>query len=63
VPALARSAYPGIPRLRQRGVAALVVSHGLDQAFRIADRVAARHRGRRIGVRKIAETTRNEIPR
>lgn len=48
-------------RLRERGAAVLVVSHNLDQVFRIADRVAVLRRGTQIGVRTIAETTRNEI--
>jgi D-xylose transport system ATP-binding protein len=50
-----------IVRLRDRGAAVLVVSHNLDQVFRIADRVAVLRRGQQVGVYSIAETSRNEI--
>jgi simple sugar transport system ATP-binding protein len=50
-----------ILRLRGRGAAVLVVSHNIDQVFRIADRVAVLRRGKQVGVRGIAETTRNEV--
>ncbi|MFD6566893.1 ATP-binding cassette domain-containing protein [Micromonospora profundi] len=50
-----------IMKLRERGAAVLVVSHNLDQVFRIADRVAVLRRGRQVGVRNIEETSRNEI--
>jgi simple sugar transport system ATP-binding protein len=39
----------------------LIVSHNLDQVFRIADKVAVLRRGRQIGLRDIAETSRNEV--
>jgi simple sugar transport system ATP-binding protein len=50
-----------IGRLRERGAAVLLVSHNLDQVFRLADRIAVLRRGKQVGVRAIAETTRNEI--
>jgi len=50
-----------ILKLRERGAAVLVVSHNLDQVFRIADRVAVLRRGRQVGVRDITGTSRNEI--
>jgi simple sugar transport system ATP-binding protein len=50
-----------IVRLRDRGAGVLVISHNLDQVFRIADRVAVLRRGKQVGVRSIAETSRNEI--
>jgi D-xylose transport system ATP-binding protein len=39
----------------------LLVSHNLDQVFRLADRIAVLRRGNQVGVRSIQETTRNEI--
>ncbi|NJC65226.1 sugar ABC transporter ATP-binding protein [Planosporangium flavigriseum] len=50
-----------IVRLRERGAGVLIVSHNLDQVFRISDRVAVLRRGKQVGVRSIAETNRNEI--
>jgi simple sugar transport system ATP-binding protein len=50
-----------IGRLRERGAAVLLVSHNLDQVFRLADRIAVLRRGKQVGVRSIQETTRNEI--
>jgi ABC-type sugar transport system ATPase subunit len=50
-----------ISRLRDRGAAVLLVSHNMDQVFRIADRVAVLRRGTQVGVRSIAETTHNEL--
>jgi simple sugar transport system ATP-binding protein len=50
-----------IVRLRERGAGVLIVSHNLDQVFRIADKVAVLRRGRQIGLRDIAETSRNEV--
>jgi ABC-type sugar transport system ATPase subunit len=50
-----------ISRLRDRGAAVLLVSHNMDQVFRVADRVAVLRRGTQVGVRSIAETTHNEL--
>lgn len=50
-----------IARLRERGAAVLLVSHNLDQVFRLADRIAVLRRGTQVGVRSVQETTRNEI--
>jgi ABC-type sugar transport system ATPase subunit len=50
-----------IARLRERGAAVLLVSHNLDQVFRLADRIAVLRRGTQVGVRSVHETTRNEI--
>jgi D-xylose transport system ATP-binding protein len=50
-----------IARLRERGAAVLLVSHNLDQVFRLADRVAVLRRGKQVGVRSVQETSRNEI--
>jgi ABC-type sugar transport system ATPase subunit len=50
-----------ILRLKERGAAVLVVSHNLEQVFRIADRVVVLRRGRQIGIRSIAEVEKNEL--
>jgi simple sugar transport system ATP-binding protein len=50
-----------IARMRESGRAILIVSHSLDQVFRLSDRICVLRRGRQIGVRKTAETDKNEI--
>jgi ABC-type sugar transport system ATPase subunit len=50
-----------IRRLRDGGRATLLVSHSLDQVFRLADRICVLRRGRQAGIRRTAETTGEEI--
>jgi len=50
-----------IRSLRARNLAILIVSHNLDQVFRIADRVCVLRRGVQVGWRRIDETTGYEI--
>jgi ABC-type sugar transport system ATPase subunit len=50
-----------ILRMRDRGRAILIVSHSLDQVFRLADRICVLRRGRQVGVRRTSETTGDEI--
>ncbi|BDZ54018.1 ATP-binding cassette domain-containing protein [Agromyces marinus] len=50
-----------ILKLKERGAAVLVVSHNMEQVFRIADRVTVLRRGRQVGTRRIEETTHNEL--
>ncbi|ABD53802.1 ATP-binding cassette domain-containing protein [Jannaschia sp. CCS1] len=47
--------------LRERDIAILIVSHSLDQVFRLSDRICVLRRGQQIGVRETAETDKNEI--
>jgi len=47
--------------LRGRGLATLIVSHSLDQVFRLADRICVLRRGRQVGVRRANETDGDEI--
>jgi len=50
-----------IRRMRDRGRAILIVSHSLDQVFRLADRICVLRRGTQVGIRRTAETTGDEI--
>jgi len=47
--------------LRRRGLTILVISHNLDQIFRITDRIWVMRRGRIIGWRETSETRPEEI--
>ena len=47
--------------LKDRNLAVLIVSHNLDQVFRLSDRICVLRRGRQIGVRDTAATSKNEI--
>ena len=60
-PAETRAVEEVIAGLRDRGFAVLIISHNLDQIFRIADRVWVLRRGRLIGQRRLAETTPEEV--
>ena len=50
-----------ILKLKERGSAVLVVSHNLDQVFRIADRVTVLRRGTQVATVKASETDRNDL--
>ena len=50
-----------IRRLRDGGSAILIVSHSLDQVFRLADRICVLRRGTQVGVRRTSETSGDEI--
>jgi ABC-type sugar transport system ATPase subunit len=50
-----------IRRMRDRGRAILLVSHSLDQVFRLADEICVLRRGRQVGIRRPSETTGDEI--
>ena len=50
-----------IASLKDRNLAVLLVSHNLDQVFRLSDRICVLRRGRQIGVRRTPTTSKNEI--
>ncbi len=50
-----------IETLKARDLAILIISHSLDQVFRLSDRICVLRRGQQIGVRETANTDKNEI--
>ncbi len=50
-----------IARMRERGRAIVVVSHSLDQVFRISDRICVLRRGQQVGIRRTVETDGDEV--
>jgi ABC-type sugar transport system ATPase subunit len=47
--------------LKARNLAVLLISHSLDQVFRLSDRICVLRRGVQVAVKRTAETTNNEI--
>lgn len=47
--------------LKQRDIAILMISHNLDQVFRLADRICVLRRGQQIGVRDAKQVDKGEI--
>jgi len=47
--------------LRDQGFGLLIISHNLDQVFRLADRITVLRRGTYVATRKTSETTPEEI--
>jgi simple sugar transport system ATP-binding protein len=60
-PAETRSVEEVIAELRDRGFAVLIISHNLEQVFRLVDRVWVLRRGKMIGNRWLADTTPEEV--
>src|SRR5690554_3323605 len=50
-----------IQSLRERNLAILIVSHNLDQVFRIADRVSVLRRGVHVGERDTRDVDKNDV--
>lgn len=50
-----------VAELRERNLAILIVSHSLDQVFRLSDRICVLRRGVQVGARETARTGKNEI--
>ena len=47
--------------LREQGLAIILISHSLDDVFAVSDRIQVMRRGRRVGVLRTSETSRQEI--
>jgi ABC-type sugar transport system ATPase subunit len=47
--------------LKARGLPILMISHNLDQVFRLSDRICVLRRGKQIGVRPTESVDKNEI--
>lgn len=60
-PAETRSVEEVILELRDRGFAVLIISHNLEQVFRLVDEVYVLRRGRMIGNRRLAEITPEDL--
>jgi simple sugar transport system ATP-binding protein len=50
-----------VQSLKQRNVGILIISHSLDQVFKLSDRICVLRRGKQIGVRETKNTDKNEI--
>jgi ABC-type sugar transport system ATPase subunit len=50
-----------IQTLKARNMPILIISHSLDQVFRLADRICVLRRGKQIGIRDAKTTDKNEI--
>ncbi|WP_051334125.1 ATP-binding cassette domain-containing protein [Mesorhizobium sp. WSM3224] len=50
-----------IETLKARNLPILLISHSLDQVFRLSDRICVLRRGKQIGIRETAKTDNNEI--
>ncbi len=50
-----------VSSLRERNLAILLISHSLDQVFRLSDRIVVLRRGQQVGIRETCETDKNEI--
>ena len=50
-----------IATLKAQGLAIILISHSLDDVFASSDRVLVMRRGRRAGVVRTAESTRQDV--
>ncbi|MER9721434.1 MULTISPECIES: ATP-binding cassette domain-containing protein [unclassified Mesorhizobium] len=50
-----------VQSLKQRNVGILIISHSLDQVFKLSDRICVLRRGKQIGIRETAKTDKNQI--
>ncbi len=50
-----------VASLKARNLAILIISHSLDQVFKLSDRICVLRRGQQIGIRDTAATDKNEI--
>ena len=52
-----------IRRLRDQGVAVMLISHRLPDVFAVTDRLIVMHRGRKVAEKVTAETNAEELVR
>lgn len=50
-----------IKNLQSKGIAILLVSHNLDQVFRVSNRIIVLRRGREVGSRRTSETNADDV--
>jgi simple sugar transport system ATP-binding protein len=50
-----------VESLKKRNIGVLIISHSLDQVFKLSDRICVLRRGKQIGVREAKKTDKNEI--
>jgi simple sugar transport system ATP-binding protein len=50
-----------IERLREQGIAVILISHRMPDVFEVADRVAVMRRGRKVADKKIADSSPEEV--
>ncbi len=56
-----RKIFEIVKNLRARGVSIIYISHRLEEAFELADRITVMRDGRKVGTKLIAETNKSEI--
>ena len=50
-----------ITKLAARGLAVLVISHNMNDVFRVADRIAVLHMGRMVAVHPVSEVDKRTV--
>jgi len=56
-----RKIFEIVKNLRARGVAIIYISHRLEEAFELADRITVMRDGRKVDTRAIASTSKNDV--
>lgn len=50
-----------VRRLKERGIATIIISHNLEHVFQVSDRVLVLRRGKKVAVRETKSTSADEI--
>lgn len=56
-----RNAIKLIKDLKLRGLSIVIITHNLENAFSVADRIFVLRLGRRVGIKKVKDTTIDEV--